>query len=68
LQLPRRQPAYRAGRSHAEFLRNFQVSATTLRQRVQAAWEAEASAAAPLDLVTSLVREKYGCAEWIRRR
>jgi lipoate-protein ligase A len=39
LQQPARQPAYREGRCHAEFMGNLPLSAATVRARLEAAWE-----------------------------
>jgi lipoate-protein ligase A len=38
LKPPHREPAYRAGRTHAEFLGNLPLSAGQIRQRLLAAW------------------------------
>jgi lipoate---protein ligase len=38
LKEPARQPAYRAGRRHAEFIGNLPVDSTTLRERLASAW------------------------------
>lgn len=38
LRMPTRQPAYRAGRSHREFLANLPLSVETIRARLRQAW------------------------------
>lgn len=69
LRLPARQPEYRAGRGHAEFLMNLPASAPALRQRLRAAWGADDRTNAwPQELVGRLVADKYGRPEWTRRR
>ena len=69
LRLPTRQPGYRAGRDHAAFLRNLPCDAPELRRRLRRAWQVMAAHDAwPADTVRRLVAEKYGRAEWNRRR
>src|SRR5262249_42081874 len=41
LRMPARQPEYRAGRGHTEFVMNLPCSVEELRCRLRAAWEAE---------------------------
>jgi lipoate-protein ligase A len=69
LQLPRRQPDYREGRSHASFLMNLPVTPTELKAMLQSIWEAKhVSAAWPQATVRRLTEEKYTRHEWIHRR
>jgi lipoate-protein ligase A len=69
LLLPPRQPEYRHGRPHAEFLRNLNVRPETLKALLAEMWGADpGSNLWPEDLVAELVRTKYGNPEWIRRR
>src|SRR5262249_36514773 len=69
LRLPPRQPEYRAGRSHRDFLRNLTLPREELKCRLQATWQPEEELVAwPEDQVRQLVREKYGLTEWVRRR
>jgi lipoate-protein ligase A len=69
LRLPVRQPAYRANRTHHDFLVNLPQSRMWLRDRLIAAWQAEAVQATwRTDLVTQLVAEKYARPEWNERR
>jgi lipoate-protein ligase A len=66
---PPRQPEYRAGRKHTEFLTNLPLSASKLKHRLRSAWGADEIAGDwPVDLVQRLVREKYGRLDWSRRR
>jgi lipoate-protein ligase A len=69
LRLPSRQPEYRQGRGHGEFLRNLPCAAAELRDRLGLAWQADAKLEAwPKELVSQLVANKYARAEWIYRR
>lgn len=66
---PPRQPEYRAGRAHAEFLRNLPATAQDLKHRLADAWNAQADSTDwPADSVRRLVADKYGATEWTRRR
>ena len=65
LQMPTHQPAYRASRSHGEFLTNLNLPADTVKDFLRAAWEANNSMAAPpINRVTKLVADKYGSSAW----
>jgi lipoate-protein ligase A len=69
LRLPSRQPAYREGRSHSDFLMNLPVSAADIRAGLREAWNATAKVSSwPRELVSELTSHKYTCAKWIRRR
>lgn len=60
-----RQPEYRAGRSHSEFLTNLHVSIEQLRAALVAAWQAnERRSDWPQSLTQALVRERYGTDAW----
>ena len=62
---PAREPDYRAGRDHLEFLVNLPLDAATIRQAIIAAWDAhEPTDDWPRDLVAELVRERYSQDEW----
>jgi lipoate---protein ligase len=65
LPLPSKQPAYRADRSHIEFLTNVAIPPFTLKEELKSVWSAkEALAHWPSERVTQLVEEKYGRADW----
>ena len=69
LRSPARQPDYRGGREHADFLMNLPTSAAELKQRLRAAWGGDTELQAwPHDMVKQLVEEKYSRLEWVRRR
>jgi lipoate---protein ligase len=66
---PSRQPEYRAGRAHGDFLVNLGVSADAVRQSLRAVWSAEEGSLPELqERVAALVREKYGQDAWNLRR
>ena len=65
LPLPSRQPEYRSGRSHIDFLVNLKVPAPLLKGTLLKAWKAAASLPAlPLEAVARLVEQRYGRDEW----
>jgi lipoate---protein ligase len=70
LRSPEREPAYRAGRSHNEFLTNLRADTGTLKRLLAEAFAAESAAIHPetLGQVSEFVRDKYRTTEWVRRR
>jgi lipoate-protein ligase A len=69
LYVPARQPAYRGGRAHSAFLRNLPIQPADLRRRLREGWKTGAVLARrPEELVAHLAADKYGKAEWVRRR
>jgi lipoate-protein ligase A len=69
LRVPPRQPEYRAGRAHGEFLRNVSPGGEEVRRRLRAAWQVQdAMQDWPAERVRRLVAEKHALAEWVRRR
>lgn len=70
LRPPEREPAYRAGRDHAEFVANLPADSTTLQRLLAGAFgtDAEPMEAIPVPDTGRLVAEKYANAEWIYRR
>lgn len=68
LQMPSRQPAYRAGRDHEAFLTNLPIAAIDLAQLLREAWQGwNVPLPLPEASVLKLVREKYLDPAWIRR-
>jgi lipoate---protein ligase len=69
--VPRRQPAYRGNRAHAEFLVNLDLPRAVLVSAIQAAWLPHdhdlRPAALPDDLVAELVRTKFADPAWTER-
>jgi lipoate-protein ligase A len=69
LRLPGRQPDYRRGREHADFLTSLPVDPARLRMALRDAWGAiEEATAWPQDAVRELVLSKYLDPRWIQRR
>jgi lipoate-protein ligase A len=65
LPLPSRQPAYREGRPHTEFLRNLRISAEGLKRALRDSWGATLPAAdLPLDEMERLVKERHLNPSW----
>ena len=68
LTLPEREPAYRQGRPHHEFVANLPLSQGELRQALRFAWNATLPPpAVPQELVGELVRSRYADEEWTMR-
>ncbi len=68
LKQPDRQPDYRAGRPHDEFMMNLPTTAAELSERLRRQWQAFAPLSTwPEGLVGELVRAKYGKDEWTLR-
>jgi lipoate-protein ligase A len=71
LQLPARQPEYRAGRSHAEFLTNLKLSREELAAAFRDAWHPSEDwgdhLAIEPTIVDQLVASKYSLATWVER-
>jgi lipoate---protein ligase len=69
LRPPPRQPEYRAGRAHAEFLMNLPFTADELTRRLRLEWGADEERDRwPRQEVARLCVEKYTTREWIERR
>jgi lipoate-protein ligase A len=69
LRQPGRQPKYRAGRDHLAFVRNLPLKREELNRRLRQQWSAaDERTAWPVAEMHRLVVEKYGTAEWTRRR
>lgn len=69
LNMPERQPDYRARRDHLAFVHNVPMAVEDLRQRLRMRWGAEGLLESwPTDRVRELVAEKYGQEQWTRRR
>jgi lipoate-protein ligase A len=69
LRPPPRQPEYRAGRPHTEFLMNLPMSLEEMTRRLREDWEAEEAATTwPREEVARLTASKYTTPEWTERR
>jgi lipoate---protein ligase len=65
LQMPPRQPEYRDGRSHSDFVANLPLGRDALVEAVAAAWPASGDLADwPRRRVAALVAERFGRDEW----
>ena len=65
LAMPPRQPEYRRGRPHGDFLANLPLSAASIRRAVAAAWGAEEPRDDwPREKTAQLAAEKYSRDEW----
>ena len=70
LSLPARQPAYRAGRSHDEFLRNLDLPLTIVHELISSAWSPATifpASDVPRDLLKNLLAERFANRSWIER-
>lgn len=65
LAMPPREPAYRLGRSHADFLLNTAAAGASLRDALSQEWKASAEFdRVPFHRVEILARERYGDPAW----
>ena len=68
LRLPAKQPAYRATRSHLEFVTNLNLVSREVRDSLRKGWEAnEQFVQVPLARIETLVEERYGQKEWSKK-
>ena len=68
LHSPSREPAYRAGRPHTDFLTNLAVRAADLRAALRHAWNADAALEnPPLKFAHELAVSRYATDAWNRR-
>ncbi len=65
LPMPSKQPDYREGRAHGDFLVNLNVSADAVKAAIRDAWRAApAPNEIPAERIAALVAKKYGRCEW----
>lgn len=65
LLMPPRQPEYREGRRHDQFLMNLPATSAEVRTSLAVQWQVgQSDPDLPLDLTQRLVREKYSCDSW----
>ena len=68
LPMPSREPVYRKGRSHADFLANLRIPAGALKDGLRSCWDAQRAAAGlPLREAARLAREKYSSRDWTNK-
>ena len=65
LPVPSREPDYRLGRSHVDFLMNLKIPVSLLKGALLKSWDAkETLAEIPWDRIAELARGKYTRDEW----
>jgi lipoate-protein ligase A len=65
LPMPTKQPDYRLGRSHKDFLINLKAPADMIKAALTKVWNAtEPLIGIPFDRIEFLIQEKYGLYEW----
>ncbi|MFO0887649.1 MAG: lipoate--protein ligase family protein [Isosphaeraceae bacterium] len=65
---PRRQPAYRAGRPHGDFVANLGMGRSALRQAIRSAWPGpDRPVEVPEGTIRALIDERLGNQAWIER-
>jgi lipoate-protein ligase A len=68
LRMPAKQPAYRNGRRHSNFLRSIPVESVRIKEALCEAWRAtEVCHRVPTERMEELIRKRYGAREWITR-
>lgn len=68
LTAPEREPDYRRGRSHGEFVTNLPLARDDLRRSLIESWDATLPPAEwPVELVAELVRTRYADDDWTHR-
>jgi len=66
LTLPAKQPVYRGGRPHLQFLANLDIDAAGLCERLREVWQANGgSFDVPFGRIEELVRDRYQSSEWL---
>ena len=69
--MPARQPAYRGGRSHDDFLMNLGLPRKILLDLIRAAWspsfELSPTTDVPHQLLETLLSERFANRSWIER-
>jgi lipoate---protein ligase len=69
LKHPSREPSYRKGRRHEEFLRNLGIAATAVKESMRSEWGVEETLEdVPTDRIKELIRTRYSVSDWIYRK
>jgi len=65
LRMPSKEPDYRQGRSHGDFLTNLNLPADSVKKSLSEAWGAtEPMEVVPRDAIALLARDKYVTSGW----
>ncbi len=65
LPMPSRQPDYRAGRTHSDFLVNLNIPIASFKEALGKAWNAHSAfVPVPFERIALLVHQKYGRDDW----
>jgi lipoate-protein ligase A len=68
LPLPSREPDYRRGRRHRDFVASAAFDPTSLKTALRRAWQAfSAAPQLPAERIRELVATKYARSDWLRR-
>jgi lipoate-protein ligase A len=68
LRMPSKQPQYRKGRGHRDFLLNIRLERQEVSERLKDTWQAqERFVDVPITRIDELVRARYGCQAWTHR-
>jgi lipoate-protein ligase A len=67
LEEPAKQPAYREGRGHRDFVLNLDLPVEEAKRRIAAAWDATPALAPAVPDLSALIAERHGNREWTRR-
>lgn len=67
LREPEKQPDYRQGRSHSEFVTNLDLDAPAIKAQLARAWNATATTDFEPPGLEELVHKKYGNRDWTER-
>ena len=68
LRMPEKQPEYRQGRSHLEFVGNLPTTADTLKELLAGGWSASGELPLPMLRMEELLQQKYLLDSWYLRR
>jgi lipoate-protein ligase A len=64
LRMPSKQPWYRKGRSHTQFLRNLTINAECARRGLKNEWGAVEELYLPADKIEQAVQDRYSQRQW----
>ena len=68
LRMPSRQPHYREGRSHGQFLRSLDIDRASLREALEEAWQVDGELAdIPFQSIQDLAMHRYATDRWISK-